>query len=62
MFNILNHPNFGPPNGGFGGSQFGLTTQLLSQNLSNGSLTGGLNPLYQIGGPRSVQFALKLFF
>ena len=22
--------------------------------------TGGLNPLYQIGGPRSVQLALKL--
>jgi len=23
---------------------------------------GGLNPLYQIGGPRSVQLALKLIF
>jgi hypothetical protein len=23
---------------------------------------GTLNPLYQIGGPRSIQFALKLMF
>jgi len=25
-------------------------------------LGGILNPLYQIGGPRSMQFALKLIF
>jgi hypothetical protein len=25
-------------------------------------LNGGLNPLYQIGGPRSIQLALKLQF
>jgi hypothetical protein len=24
--------------------------------------TGGLSPLYQIGGPRSAQLALKLIF
>jgi hypothetical protein len=27
-----------------------------------GGQNGGLNPLYQIGGPRSVQLALKLLF
>ena len=27
-----------------------------------GGLTGGFNPLYQIGGPRSIQFSLKLNF
>jgi hypothetical protein len=25
-----------------------------------GGQTGGMNPLYQIGGPRSAQLALKL--
>jgi hypothetical protein len=27
-----------------------------------GGKTGGLNPLYPIGGPRSAQLALKLIF
>jgi hypothetical protein len=64
MFNLLNHPNFGPPYPFFGGSGFGLSNQTLAQSLSgSGSLGGGgLNPLYQIGGPRSIQLALKLFF
>jgi hypothetical protein len=62
MFNVLNHPNFGPPNSDFGCSCFGTATQMLGQSLSGGTASGALNPLYQIGGPRSVQFALKLFF
>jgi hypothetical protein len=67
LFNVLNHPNFAPPNGFFGESGFGLSTQTLAQGLNgglNGSNLGGgaLNPLYQFGGPRSVQLALKLTF
>ena len=68
MFNLLNHPNFGQPSGmialyGLPNPQFGLSTALLGQSLSGGSLgNGGFSPLYQIGGPRSIQFALKLFF
>jgi len=63
MFNLLNHPNFGQPNGGFGAGSFGLSTQTLSQGLNVGNLGGGgLDPLYQIGGPRSIQLALKLMF
>lgn len=63
MFNILNHPNFGPPNGSFGRGGFGLSTQMLGQSLSGNVLGGGaFNPLYQIGGPRSIQLALKLQF
>jgi transposase len=30
--------------------------------LLSGGQSGGLNPLYQIGGPRSIQLALKLQF
>ena len=63
VFNILNHPNFGPPSRQFGTAGFGLSTQTLAQSLSSGSLgAGGFNPLYQIGGPRSIQVALKLTF
>jgi hypothetical protein len=56
-FNILNHPNFANP---LGYIQFGplyfQSTQMLNQAL------GGLNPLFQEGGPRSLQLSLKLTF
>lgn len=63
MFNVLNHPNFGPPIGGIGSPYFGWSPQTLGQSLNaanNGS--GGFSALYQWGGPRSVQLALKLEF
>ena len=41
--------------------QFNFSTQMLNSWLGGGQ-SGGLNPLYQIGGPRSVQLALKLTF
>src|SRR6266851_1159972 len=63
MFNVLNHPNFAQPIGDISNPQFGLSTQMLGPSLSEGSAgSGGLSPLYQIGGPRSIQFALKLMF
>ena len=63
MFNVLNHPNFGPPVADLDNPQFGQSIQMLSQSLSGGNLgSGGFNPLYQIGGPRSIQLALKLMF
>jgi hypothetical protein len=69
MFNVLNHPNFGPPVGDLQSPfavnpQFGLSTQMLGQSLNGsfGSGSGGFDPLYQLGGPRSVQFGLKLTF
>jgi hypothetical protein len=63
MFNVLNHPNFGPPVADLSVPQFGLATQMLAQSLSGGIVgAGGFNPLYQIGGPRSIQLALKLMF
>jgi hypothetical protein len=63
LFNVLNHPNFGPPSGLFGESGFGLSNQMLGGSLNNGNLGGGaLSSLYQVGGPRSIQLALKLMF
>jgi hypothetical protein len=68
MFNVLNHPDFGQPNGCFGpncssSTTFGLSYQMLGQSLNNGNVGGGgFSSLYQIGGPRSIQLALKLLF
>ena len=69
VFNVLNHPNFGPPSSMLtftpviGFPQFGQTTNMLARSLSGDNLAGGgLDPLYQFGGPRSIQLALKLAF
>lgn len=68
MFNVLNHPNFGQPQGGIGFPYFGMSTQTLGKYLNGGNsgtsnLGGGaFDPLYQMGGPRSIQLALKLIF
>jgi hypothetical protein len=61
-FNILNHPNFGPPTNYLSSPLFGQATQMLGTSLGSGGQNGGLNPLYQIGGPRSVQAAVKFLF
>ncbi len=57
-FNLFNHPNFGYINSYFfpGSTTFGQAVETLAPSL------GGLTPLYQMGGPRSMQFALKLIF
>ena len=62
FFNIFNHPNFGPPTNDLTSPQFGYSTQTLASSLGSGGPNGGFNPLYQIGGPRSIQLALKLEF
>jgi hypothetical protein len=61
FFNIFNHPNFADPNRFFDDVNFfGQSLQTLGQSLTEQG--GGLSPLYQIGGPRSIQIALKLQF
>jgi hypothetical protein len=56
-FNVLNHPNFQNPF-----AYVGLgPTFLESPSMLNGGL-GGLNPLFQQGGPRSLQLSLRLTF
>lgn len=62
FFNVFNHPNFGSPINTLANGLFGLSTQTLANSLGSGGANGGFNPLYQIGGPRSIQFALKLQF
>lgn len=59
-FNIFNWPSFANPNGSFNAAtqpqNFGASTQMLNRGL------GGLNALYQIGGPRSMQASVRLTF
>jgi carboxypeptidase family protein/TonB-dependent receptor-like protein len=56
-FNLFNHPNFANPLALIGSDPRFLE----SQAMTNQSL-GGLNPLFQQGGPRSLQLSLKLIF
>jgi len=62
FFNSLNHPNFGSPTNLLTSALFGRSTQPLANFLGAGGANGGFNPLYQIGGPRSIQLGLKLMF
>ena len=61
FFNIFNHPNFASPINYLSSPQFGQATQMLASVLGSGGSGGSLNPLYQIGGPRSAQLALVVF-
>jgi hypothetical protein len=69
-FNIFNHPNFANPSD-FGDpshltlaqtSSFGVANQMLATRLNSTGVSAQLNLLFQTGGPRSVQFALRLGF
>jgi hypothetical protein len=73
-FNVFNHPNFAPPSGVLGtetspghvviAPSFGSSAQLLNNGLTSGTAVGGVgfSSLYQLGGPRSLQLALKISF
>ena len=58
-FNVFNHPNFGRPVTRINFPTFGQSQSMLNKSLG---FDAGLNPLYQIGGPRSIQLAAKLQF
>jgi carboxypeptidase family protein/TonB-dependent receptor-like protein len=64
MFNVVNHPNFASPVADISNqAQFGRAIQMLGRGLSGNNPGGGaLSSIYQIGGPRSIQLALKLTF
>jgi hypothetical protein len=76
LFNIFNHPNFGDPEFVPGNDllytnvlpngtpvlnpTFGISRFMFGRAI--GRFGGGFSPLYQVGGPRSVQLSLKLQF
>ncbi len=66
-FNVFNHPMFGDVGTNDGRNllnnpQFGISSHTLADSLGGGGADGGYSSLYQIGSPRSMQFALKLRF
>jgi hypothetical protein len=66
-FNVLNHPLFGDVGVNDGrniltSQYFGISSQTLASSLGGGGADGGFSSLYQIGAPRSLQFAMKLRF
>lgn len=67
-FNIFNHPLFGDPGTNdndrnmLTNQYFGVSAHTLADSLGGGGADGGYSSLYQIGSPRSLQFALKLQF
>lgn len=58
-FNVFNTANFANPTGVMTSSNFGRSVAILSTGLAGAS---GQNPLFVVGGPRSIQLALKLQF
>lgn len=55
-FNLFNHPTFGYVDPVLSNELFGQATLLLNQSF------GSTGPLYEPGGPRSLQFSVKLHF
>src|SRR5262249_17169640 len=72
MFNLTNQRDFANPASSLGSvsatgavvrsATFGISQSTLNTALGSGGISGGLSPLYQIGGPRSMQLSLKLVF
>ena len=68
FFNLTNTPNFGDPAASFGFASFGYVQNMLGRGLSGStgatqtSPSPGFNSLYQVGGPRSIQFSLKILY
>jgi len=72
-FNVFNHPLIGDvgvndgrniltDGAGDANAYFGISSQTLASSLGGGGADGGFSSLYQIGAPRSMQFAAKLRF
>ena len=76
VFNVFNKTNFSNPNFrqlfvpgnsntgvvNVNDRNFGTITETLGRGLGGGGNSGGFNPIFQIGQPRSMQFALRFEF
>ncbi len=67
-FNLFNHPSFGDPGSGYSttnllnSTSFGVSSATLAESLGHGGADGGYNPIYQIGGKRSLQLSVQVSF
>jgi hypothetical protein len=61
-FNVFNHPLFADPLRYRSSPLFGESTSPLNLMLGSGSPASGQSPVFQMGGPRSVQVSLRVNF
>jgi hypothetical protein len=61
-FNVFNQANFSDPVRFLANPLFGEPASMLNLMLGTGTAGSGLAPMLQIGGPRSVQVALRFRF
>ena len=64
IFNLTNTPSFTLVGNAlnFANAAFGTSASMLNNGLFSSGTVAGFNPLYQIGGARSIQLSLKLVF
>jgi hypothetical protein len=61
-YNACNHPNFADPIRYLSSPLFGQSASMLNMMLGTGSPGSGLAPLFQAGGSRSLQVAIRVQF
>jgi len=61
-YNALNRPAFGLPVGQMDNPLFGTAASSWNATLGTGTPHSGLAPGLQVGGPRTLQFAVRLRF
>jgi hypothetical protein len=61
-YNALNHANFADPVRFLSSPLFGQSPSMLNLMLGTGSPGSGLAPIFQSGGPRSLQAGLRFHF
>jgi hypothetical protein len=62
IFNVFNRANFADPIGDLNSSLFGVSTAMFGKSLGSNVGSVGLNSIYQVGGPRTMQMSLKFQF
>lgn len=61
-FNLFNRANFSNPVGYLGSPLFGQAASMQNLMLGSGTPTNGLTPIFQSGGPRTVEIDIKFSF
>lgn len=61
-FNLLNHASFANPVSYLGSPLFGQPVSMQNLMMGSGNPTNGLAPIFQSGGPRTVEFNFKITF
>lgn len=61
-FNLLDQASFSNPVGYLGSPLFGQPVSMQNLMMGSGNPTNGLAPIFQSGGPRTVEIGLKISF